>query len=400
MAAKTFTTDEVRISVQTNQGSLDANPKYFTIPAASCNVKATEGFVDIDTITTGGEPSGSFLSGIEDIAGNISYNMQYALMRWVNEMSIGEGTTVDLAALDWQASTVYAVGQVAKGTTPATDDLVVFEVTGTGTSDATAPDTTLLADGDTVEDNEIIWKVRKARIQKTTGGITKCQKRFAIEAKISSECGSDVFYFRKLDCVIGSLGLSFAKDGSMLKADMAVQGAISESNIATDGSVDTAYEDLSAISGSTELQLENSVYIKQSDIDFTLAGVASEYITTFSLNLDNGVNSQNLLSKQAGKNSKLIYSSKRALTGSISSAFDAVQFAKMDGQTTQEAVVTMDNGDGEYLEYKLPHIKLSKTEPDYSNDMAMLDPDYSAEYKEGSGSALQFESHSTAVDFS
>ena len=397
MAGATFTTDEVRISVQTAQGSLDANPKYFTIPAASCNVKASEGFVDINTITTGGEPSGSFLSGIEDITGNISFNMQYALMRWINEMSIGEGTTTDLATADWEAATVYTVGQAVKNTNPTTDDLVAYEVTGTGTSGATAPDTTALVDGDTVEDNEIIWKVRKARIQKTVGGITKCQKRFAIEAKISSECGSDVFYFRKLDCVIGSLGLSFAKDGSMLVADMAVQGAISETSISADGSVDATYEDLSAITGSTEIQLENGVYIKQSDIDFTLGGIASEFITTFGLNLNNTVSSQNLLSKQNGRNTKLIYSAKRTLSGSMSGAFDAVQFGKMDGQTTQEVIVTMDNGDGEYLKYTMPHIKLSKTEPDYSNDMAMLDPEYSAEYREGSGSAFQFESHSTAV---
>lgn len=397
--AATFTTDEVRISVQTVQGSLDANPNYFTIPAASCNVKATEGFVEIDTISTGGEPTGSFLSGINDIAGNISFNMMYSLMRWANEMSIGEGTTTDYATTSWITATVYPVGAVVKGITPVTDDLVVFEVTGTGTSGATAPDTSLLVDGDTIVDNEIIWVVRKARINKTVGSIVKCQTRFAIEAKISSECGADVFYFRKLDCVIGSLGLSFAKDGSMLKADMAVVGAIDESSIKADGTVDATYEDLTVITGSTEIDLQNNEYIKQSDIDFTIGGAASEYINTFSLNLDNGVNSNNLLSKQSGENTKLIYSSKRTLSGAMDGAFDAVQFGKMDGRTTQEVIVTMDNSRGEYLEYKLPHVKLDKTEPDYSNDMAMLAPNYSAEYVEADGSALQFEIHSTAVAY-
>jgi len=401
MAADTFTTDEVRISVQTIKGTIDANPKYFTIPAATVNVKATEGFVAIDSITNGGEPSGSFLSGIEDIAGNISLNMQYSLMRWVNEMSIGTGVTVDLATSDWTASTVYTVGAVVNGTTPTTDDLVAFEITGTGTSGTTAPDTSALLDGDTIADNEIIWKVRKADILKTTGGIEKCQKRFVIEAKISAECGAKTYYFRKIDCVVGSLGLNFAKDGSMLKSDLSIQGAIAESNIKADGTIDANFQDLASMSGSVEIALDNGVYIKQSDIDFTLNGIVSDTIDSFSLTIDNEVQKKNLLSKDTdGKNQKLVYSSVRKVSGSIDAAFDATLFGKMDGIVTQEALVTMDLGNGEFLSYKLPHIKLSKDEPDFSNEMATIKPEYSAEYQAGDGSALQYEVHTTAPAYS
>jgi len=399
MAAKTFRADEIRISVQSTLGELNSNPKWFTLPAASCNVKASESFIDIDSLSAGGEPTGSFLSGIEDIAGNISFNMQYALMAFVNEIAIGSGTTVDLTSDTWGASTVYTVGQVVHGTTPATDDLVVDSIVGTGTSGATAPDTTSLADGDTIVDNEIVWKVRKAVINKTTGGIEQCQTRFAIEVKVTAECSADTYYFRKLDCVCGSAAYTFAKDASMMKTDLAVVGAISETNIKSDGTIDSAYKDFETIIGNSKLELENGVYIKQSDIDFTLNGATSDYVSSFSMTIDNSVESKNLLSKDNGNNTKCIYSGKRTVTGSVDAMFDAVIFGQMDGVTTQEAVVTMDMGNGEYLEYKLPHIKLSKDEPDFSNETVMLAPTYAAEYKAGDGSALQYEGHSTAVAF-
>lgn len=399
MGTKTFSVDEVRISDQTEQEVLNTSPKWFTIPSASCNVKATEGLIDIDSLSSGAEPVGSFLSGIDDIAGSISFNMQYALMRWIMESAVGEGTTVDLATSAWATGVVVEVGDVVNGTTPATDDLVVFEITGAGTTGATAPDTAALLDGDTVQDNEVTWIVRKASILKTTGGISRCQRRFAIEVKISSECDNDVFYFRKLGCVIGSPSFTFAKDGSLLKTDLSIIGAIAEDNIKADGSVDTSYEDFSTIAGNTELELENGIYIKQSDLDYTLNGVASEATTSFSLNLDNGTNKENLLSKIDGKNTKAIYSSKRKLTGSVESFFDTVLFGKMDGTTTNEAIVTMDMGNGEYLSIKQPHIKFSKNEPDFGNDTLKISPEYSAEYKEADGSALQYEIHTTGIAY-
>ena len=396
---KTFSADEVRISIQTVQGQLNATPKWLTLPAASCNVKASEGFIDIDSLSSGGEPTGSFLSGIEDIAGSISFNMQYALMAFVNEIAIGAGTTVDLTSDTWADATIYTVGQVVHGTTPATDDLVVDSVVGAGTSGAVAPDTTSLADGDTIVDNEVVWIVRKAVINNTTGGIEQCQTRFAIEVKVSAECSADTYYFRKLDCVCGSAAYNFAKDASMMKTDISVIGAISETNINADGTIDATYEDLSIITGNVPVLLENGVYIKQSDIDFTLNGATSDYVSSFSMTIDNGVDSKNLLSKNNGNNTKAIFSSKRSVTGSVDALFDAVIFGQMDGVTTQEAIITMDMGNGEYLEYKLPHIKLSKDEPDFSNGTVMLAPTYAAEYKTGSGSALQYEGHSTAVAF-
>lgn len=400
MATKTFSTDEVRISIQTVQGQLNATPKWFTLPAASCNVKASESFIDIDSLSTGGEPTGSFLSGIEDIAGSISFNMQYALMPFVNEIAIGAGTRADLATASWTADTVYTVGQVVHGTTPATDDLVVDSVVGTGKSHLTdAPDTAALLDGDTIVDNEVVWKVRKAVIANTTGGIEQCQTRFAIEVKVSAECSGDVYYFRKLDCVCGSAAFTFAKDASMMKTDLSIVGAISETNIKADGSIDATYEDFTTITGNVPLTLENGVYIKQSDIDFTLNGATSDYVSSFSMTIDNGVDNKNLLSKNNGKNTKAIFSSKRSVTGNVDALFDAVIFGQMDGVTTQEAVVTMDMGNGEYLSYTLPHIKLSKDEPDFSNDTVMLAPTYAAEYKVGSGSALQYEGHSTSIEF-
>lgn len=394
-----FNVDEVRISVQTDPNSLDANPKWFTIPTASVNVKATEGLIEIDSLNAGAEPNGSFLSGIEDIGGNISFNMQYSLMRWLSEMGIGDGTTVALASGDWTASTTVSVGDVVNGTTPATHDLVAYEVTGTGQTGVSAPDTTSLNDGDTVVDNEVTWIVRTSDINKTTGGIAKCQKRFAIEVKISSECGVDTYYFRKLGCVVSSLGFSFAKDGSMMKADMAIIGAISETNIKQDGTVDATYEDLSAITGNTELELENGVYIKQSDMDFFLNGVASESITTFSVNIDNGTAQQNLLSKQNGKNTKKIYSQKRTVTGSAELFFDPSVFGKMDGVSRNSAEVILDMLNGEYFKLSIPNLKFSKDEPDFTQEAVMLSPEWSAEYIEADGSAMQYEVHSAAVAY-
>ena len=45
---KIYKTKSVRISMQDDPNVLNSSPKYFTIPTASCNIKATEGSTTID----------------------------------------------------------------------------------------------------------------------------------------------------------------------------------------------------------------------------------------------------------------------------------------------------------------------------------------------------------------
>jgi len=400
MAGSVFTVSDVRIMMQTVEGVLPTAPKWFSIPAASCSVKASEGLIDIDTLSNGVEPAGSFLSGIEDVAGNISFNMTHELMKWLSETVIGSGITTDLASASWETATVYTVGTVVTGVTPITDTLIVESITGAGTSGATAPITTGLLDNETIIDNEIVWKVRKGNIKKTLGEINGCLPIFAIEVKVESNCGEEVFYFRKLDCKIGTMGLNFAKDGSMVKADLSVMGAVSLSNITSSGEIDVSYVDFATIPSNVPVVFEVT-YLKQSDLDFKLNGALSESIKTMSLSFDSSMASENLLSKNAeGKNTKRIFSARRKVTGSLAAFFDKSLFAKMDGLSKNTIEVYFDKGNGDYVKWYLPAVKFSKDEPEFGQGVMELSPSWTAEYGVSLGSALQYQVNTTAPAYS
>lgn len=397
MALSVIQVKEVRVLMQVLEGAIPSTPLWFTIPAASCSVKASEGLVSIDTLQNGVEPLGSFLSGIEDVAGNISFNMTHELMKFLSETVIGAGTDSTLATSSWETATVYPVGAVITGTTPSTDTLFVSEVVGTGTSGTTAPDTTAILDNGTIEDGEIIWIVRKGIVKKTIAGIDGCLPIFAIEVVIESNCGDEIFYFRKLDCKIGTMGLNFAKDSSMVKADLSVMGAVSEQSInKKTGLVDTSYEDFATITGNTKVEFAQT-YLKQSDLDFKLNGSLSESVQTMSLTFDASMETKNMLSKNAaGKNTKKIYSGRRKVDGSLTAFFDKALFSKMDGETKNTIEVFFDKGNGDYVRWYLPAVKFSKDEPEFGQGILELSPAWSAETGGADNSALQYEVHSIA----
>ena len=390
MATKTYKAKSVRISVQDVQKELNASPKWFTIPAASCNVIASESAETIDIINGGGEPNATFLNGIDDISGSINFNIQYPLLAFLFGVSIGEATAVNTTSTDWTDATVVAVGQVVNGTTPATDDLVVYAVGGTGTTGATAPDTSTLTDRELVIDNEVEWAVRKGDLQEWDGSLDPCLQFFAIEVEVEADCAVETVYFRKIGCRVGTLGLSFDKNTGILQADMAVIGTIAQTNIKADGTLDTSYEDFSSISGSTELEIEEEVFVKKGDLDFTLDGNPSEYVESFAITIDNVQEAKNLLSKQNGENQKTIYSTgSKSISGTMSAMFDLEIQGSMDGITTKEAIISADSGFGDKFSLKLPAIKNDKSEPDLSTSTLMLSPNWAAQPVSGE-SALQY----------
>ena len=115
MATKTYKAKSVRISMQTTQNVLDTSPTWFTLPASSCNVTASESSEKIDIINGGGEPNATFLNGIDDITGNINFNLQYPLLAWLFGVSIGEATPVDTTSTDWTADTEFGILQQDHG---------------------------------------------------------------------------------------------------------------------------------------------------------------------------------------------------------------------------------------------------------------------------------------------
>ena len=400
MATKTYKAIEVRISMQTNQNALNANPKWFTIPSATCNIKATEGAETVDVISQGAEPNATFLNGIDEVSGNIGFNLQYTLMPWLFGSAIGATTPTDAASGDWTLSTIYTVGTIVNGTNPATDDLVAYSVSGSGESDTTAPDTTAKTDRELIIDNEVEWAVRKGDLKKYDGSLQACNDFFAVEIVAESDCTAETVYFRKIGCRVGSLGLSFDKNTGVLQADINVMGTRAESNIKTDGTLDATYEDFSAITGNAEVSLEEEVYVKKGDLDFTLDGNPSEYVETFSINIENSIEAKNLLSKTAdGKNAKCVYSSaKKVINGSISAMFDLEIQGSMDGVTTRQAVISADSGFGDRFSLTLPEIKLDKSEPDFNTNSLMLNPNWTAQPVEG-GSALTYSTTSLSAAY-
>ena len=133
-------------------------------------------------------------------------------------------------------------------------------------------------------------------------------------------------------------------------------------------------------------------------MDYTFNGVLSDVATSLSLTIDNGVEKADLLSKNAsGDNTKLVYSGKRKVSGTVDAFFDPILFAKADGVTTNKIVISIDLGNGEKATYTAPSVKFAKTEPDFGAEVLKVSQEFSGEYSSTDGSALQYEVNSTAV---
>lgn len=397
---KTYRAKSVRISMQSDQGLINANPKWFTIPAADCTIKATENLETVNIILAGAEPNPTFLNGIEDISGGITFNLQYPLMAWLFGVSIGEATTVANAAQgDWTTGTAYTVGEIVNGTTPGTDDLVAYMVAGAGTSGVAAPDTTTLADRELITDNEIEWAVRKGSLKKYDGSLKACNDFFVVEVEVEADCQVETLYFRKLGCRVNSLDLNFDKNTGMLTASINVLGSISQSNIKADGTLDTTYKDLSSITGNQEIILQEERFVKKGELDFTVDGNASDTVESFSITINNSQTSKNRLSKIDGENTKMIYAeNKKVISGTISGMFSTITQGAMDGTSTRPIVISADSEVGDKFSITLPAAKYSKSEPDFNQSALMLAPNWNAEPVSG-GSALVYSTTSLSVPY-
>ena len=389
MATKIYKAKSVRVAMQTNQYAIATSPRWFYLPSASCSVKATEGLETIESIKAGGEPNETFLNGIEDINGSISFNMRYSHLPFIFGSGIGATTPTNAASGSWTTATDYAVGDIVSGTNPSTDDLVAYEIANTGTSGATAPDTTSLADRDLITDNEIEWVARKGDLKVHSGSLDSCVAFFTIEVEVETPCGSETVWYRKIGCAIQNIGLSFDKNSGVLTADLSIIGSSSETNIKKDGTLDATYEDLATISGNSELTLDDML-VKKGDLDFTIDGVGSDYVETFSITIDNTIEAKNLLSKQNGRNAKCIYGGgSKTISGSIGAMFSTEIQGAMDGYSTQAFVVSADSGYGDKFSLTIPKVKYSKDEPDFNQSALMINPSWNAEPVTGA-SALQY----------
>jgi len=389
MATKTYKVKSVRIAIQSDQYTIPTSPKWFYLPSVSCNVKATEGLETINTIKGGAEPNETFLNGIDDISGSISFDLRYSHLPFVFGSAIGATTPSDAASGDWTATTAYAVGDIVNGTDPATDDLVAYETAGTGTSDSTAPSTSALTDRELITDNEIEWAVRKGDLKIHAGNLEACLDFFIIEVEVEADCTAETIWYRKIGCAISSLGLNFDKNTGILNADISVIGSTSQTNVKADGTLDTSYEDLATITGNSELELDDRL-VKKGDLDFTIDGSASDYVETISLTVDNTLEAKNLLSKQSGNNVKCIYGSgSKVISGSVGAMYSTEIQGSMDGTSTSAFVLSADSGFGDKFSLTVPAVKYSKDEPDFDQNSLMLNPNWNAEPVDGA-SALQY----------
>lgn len=389
MTTKIYKAKSVRIAIQSDQYTIPANPKWFYLPSASCSVKATEGSEKLDVIRGGAEPNETFLNGIDDISGSISFNLRYSHLPFLFGASIGATTPTDAAVGNWTTATAYAIGDVINGTTPSTDDLVAFDTSLTGLSGATAPSTGSLADRENIIDNEIEWAVRKGSLKTHAGNLQSCLNFFIIEVEVEAACAAETVWYRKIGCAVQSLALTFDKNTGGLTADISILGSTAETNIKKDGTLDATYEDLGTISGNVELVIDDMI-VKKGDLDFTIDGVGSDYVETFSITIDNTLEAKNKLSKSGGKNTKMIYGSgSKNISGSIGAMFSTEMQGAMDGVSTREFKITADSGYGDKFSLTIPSVKYSKDEPDINTGALMINPNWNAEPVTGA-SALQY----------
>jgi hypothetical protein len=382
----TFRANSARIIITGGDNAIPATPTVLRLPATQVTLDLSEDGETANRLGNGVEPSREILSGVKNISSNIELQLNYHTAAFALGISVGREDSVESNEGDWSDGATVTAGQILKGTTPATDDL--YCVSG-GTTGAIAPDTSSLLDGETIDDNGVVWAVSKSRLKEVVSGINPCLSAIAIEYEFQ-DCDGNLMYMRTLGNSAASFATNFEKK-TVPKVTVATNGSVYEDDL--DPLI--AYEKMMDIAGATEIVIDEGYNVRNSNLGMSIGASATYAIVTMSLNSDNAQGTIDPLNQD-----RFFTTGVRNVSGSLTGWFDEDMYNTMVKNLDSNLLISYDDGLGNYLSFTLPTVTFPLKSPTFEAGMqSKLDADYKAYGETGSiaASAFQYKVRSTQV---
>ena len=204
-----YQASEVKIYKETSLNVAPATPVISNIKTTSFDLSKTQASEVIKLMGNGFEPARAAL-GTYSVEGSVGFVQGAAYMALQAEAVIGAATTAVLAGAVRVASTAYTVGTIVRNTAGTKS----FVCTKAGTSAATEPTITGLADGSKVVDGTAEFVLRPL-LYTRTGQLQGYLPSFGIERKDTLVGGGTAHYERFTGLTMDSL--SFKKEGGEIK---------------------------------------------------------------------------------------------------------------------------------------------------------------------------------------
>lgn len=284
--------------------------------------------------------------GVSSFAGNIETKFSAALAPILVNHTIGTYTSVaDFSADAWASTTAYLAGHVVN---VSTTHSLVCKVAGT--SGATVPTLTGLADGSTVTDGTVVWYVRVGKLQLYTGAFGSCLQTLGIQSKIETGCGTpETFTERYGGVFFNSLELSKADGGIIFKANTPVVAM---------NRIDSANASYADATITTTVDLADRAF-GFDDFSVTFGGSSLAQTRSFKLT----VNRNTTLANSINPGEKIANTPIPTMSGDLEVKFTNAAYAEFYANPSKQVVVTMANNLGDLVEITFPTVEMMRPTP-------------------------------------
>lgn len=344
---------------ETDEATVPTNPTCYTLQVENFGVKASQKS-EVNTLIGSGRGAARKTYGNFDIGGNIDFIWSTENAPILLHHGIGKATAVtDATTTSWAAATAYAVGDM-ENHSDGTHTLVCKTA---GTSGSIEPSLSGVSNGATVADGGVVWYVQK-RLKKYVGERADCLDTFGVEATDGYTCtGGTDSYTRFLGLRINSLPLSLNGGAMSLKSSVDTVGMKKEDSI-----IDSSFTNLLALSGASEVALDNDSYsIDQCTV--YINGVAAAQTTDFAMTTSNNASVQDGLNREKISDLGQVENS-----GSIKCLFDTDKYKRASEHTVQSAKIEFKKENGCKITINYPTFEMDAVDKVFeTNKSTMLD---------------------------
>lgn len=345
-------------------GVIDKTPALYKLGVIGMSLAPTQKTEQNTELGVDGQAT-AMDTGSKDFAGNINIKLKTNLMPILLHSVAGKSTKVDATADAWTAATTYTgpVNKYESGQIVNHSDgvhtLVVKSVLGTGTSGATEPDLSGLAEYATIVDNpganQITWIVRD-KMFKHTGATDQDMQSVGVYCKNSTAQGGGLDfeqYFAGGFC--NSFQMSKTNGTVVYKYDMPM--------VAMNYS-DDQQDDWEAIVPTSEVEIKDRSF-SFDDMKVEIGGACPEKATEFTLTLNRNVTVEDQICQgEKDYNVPVL-----AMDGTLKVKFTKEQWKQAYENTNKGIVVTYANRTGDSVKLTFPVTKLLLGTMENSTDM-------------------------------
>lgn len=345
-------------------GAIVANPTVLELCLTGNTLKQSYNYEDISCLLS--EIAKKHETDSE-VSGSLTFTMDADSQQFVLTHTLGEASSVtDFTAAVWVASTAYAKGDIVNHT-DGVHSLLVYKITGGGTSGTPTEPVITTGRGELLTDNEVTWLVIP-KLLTAVHPLSTDVPKFRLQVGLKEVGGATMFYKQYSNLELAALPIAIEGGGSYeLSIDPVGGIGIDEQDADWPGEFTT-------LVGAKVVAAESDYYGGKCDLTEVLVDDAVDDTDSVNITVDKGLTSENKLNCRVRTTRDL------KIEGSMVKEFIPADYYAFKEKQVFDLKVNLSTKIGATCNYHLPQVRPLFTDPDLeSKASVMISPEISAE---------------------